>query len=272
MTEFQDQTPELNSGDRNPEANSRELITLAGMFLSFIILVIWLLNFAVNWFLVQMPISWEQKLGQALVKIYEPQSEASPQQDKLNALLNQLEAQIPAGAKEKRDYRLLYIPQEIVNAAAIPGDTVIVYQGLLDQMGSENELMMVLGHEIGHFANRDHIRNIGRTLVIRTVISTIFGDVSFLGDAAQIISSSKFSQSQEKEADEYGLELLYETYGQVAGATDFFDRMSKERGANWDFLTTHPAPAKRVQKLKDLIQERHYPTGEYTPLPEILKK
>ncbi|MEB3224996.1 MAG: M48 family metallopeptidase [Synechococcus sp.] len=263
-------TPEHQWSDRNSEASLRELLTLAGMFICAIVLLLWLLNFSVTWLITQMPVRWEQQLGQVLVKIYEPQAEPSPQQDELNALLNRLEAEIPEGAKEKRDYQLLYIPQDVVNAAALPGDTVLVYQGLLDQMESENELMMVLGHELGHFAHRDHLRNIGRTLVIRAVVSMVFGDVSWLGDAAQIVSASRFSQSQEKQADEYGLDLLYKTYGQVAGATDFFEEMSQKVGANWDFLATHPAPAKRVKHLKKLIQQRGYPIGEYTPLPDIL--
>jgi Zn-dependent protease with chaperone function len=273
MNDPQSEATESNSsGDRNAPPSARELITLGGMFLSLILLLIGLLNFATNWLILQMPVSWEQKLGQAIVKVYEPQSEASPQQDKLNALLDNLEAQIPADSTAKRDYQLLYIPQPVVNAAAIPGNTVIVYQGLLDEMESENELMMVLGHEIGHFANRDHIRSIGRTLVVRTVISSIFGDISFLADAAQIVTSAKFSQSQEIAADEYGLDLLYKNYGQVAGATDFFNRMAENRGSNWDFLASHPAPAKRVIRLKELIEEKGYPVAEYTPLDPILSE
>lgn len=263
-------TDSQSMGDRNAPPNTRELLTLGGMFLSLIVLLIWLLNFAVNWLILQMPVSWEQKLGQAIVKIYEPQSKDSPQQDQLNALLDNLEAQIPADSTAKRDYKLLYIPQPTVNAAAIPGNTVIVYQGLLDEMESENELMMVLGHELGHFANRDHLRNIGRTLVVRTVISSIFGDVSFLADAAQVVTAAKFSQSQEIAADKYGLDLLYGNYGQVAGATDFFNRMAENRGSNWDFLASHPAPAKRVILLKELIEERGYPVAEYKPLDPVL--
>ncbi|MGB2923728.1 MAG: M48 family metallopeptidase [Limnothrix sp.] len=256
--------------DRNAPPTTRELLTLGGMFLSLIVLLIWLLNFAFMWFLVKIPVSWEKKLGQAIVKVYEPQSKESPQQDKLNTLLDNLEAQIPADSEAKRDYNLLYIPQDVVNAAAIPGDTIIVYQGLLNQMESENELMMVLGHEIGHFANRDHLRNIGRTLVVRTVISSLFGDVTFFADAAQILSSAKFSQAQEKAADEYGLELLYKNYGQVIGAIDFFERLSQEKGMNWDFLNSHPAPAKRVTHLQELIEEKGYPVQEYTPMDPVL--
>ncbi|OKH17078.1 M48 family metallopeptidase [[Limnothrix rosea] IAM M-220] len=272
MSESQDPLSDQPWSDRNKPPETKELITLGGMFLCLIILLIWLLNFAVNWLIVQMPVSWEQQLGQAIVKAYEPQSLDSPQQDKLNELVNDLEAHISPDSKAYRDYQVLYIPTEVVNAGAIPGDTILVYQGLLDQMGSENELMMVLGHEIGHFANRDHLRSIGKALVIRTVISSIFGDVTFIADAAQIISSTRFSQAQEKEADQYGLDLLYKNYDQVAGATDFFARLSENAGANWDFLASHPAPAKRVTALEQLIAAKDYPIGEYTPLPEMLKE
>ena len=256
--------------DRNAPPEAKELITLAGMFLCGIIVLIWLFNLAISWAIVQMPVSWERQLGQAIVHIYEQQALESPQQDKLNELVDQLEAKISTGSTGDRDYQVLYIPSDVVNAGAIPGDTILVYQGLLDQMASENELMMVLGHEIGHFANRDHLRSIGKALVIRTVVSSLFGDVTFLADAAQIISRTRFSQAQEIEADQYGLELLFQTYGQVAGATDFFTRLSENIGANWDFLATHPAPAKRVVLLNKLIATKDYPLGEYTPLPEIL--
>ena len=206
MSESQEQDFDSQWSERNKPPEAKELITLGGMFLCLIVLLIWLFNFVVSWLIVQMPVSWERQLGQAIVQIYEPQSLESPQQDKLNELVDQLEAHIPADSKANRDYKLLYIPTDVVNAGAIPGDTILVYQGLLDQMESENELMMVLGHEIGHFANRDHLRSIGKALVIRTVVSTIFGDVTFIADAAQIVSSTRFSQSQETEADEYGIE------------------------------------------------------------------
>lgn len=257
--------------DRNPESSPKELISLIGMFLCLIIFLIWALNLVVGWLIVQMPVSWERNLGQAIVKVYETQAEQGTQQKELAKLVDQLVSNIPPDSTAQRDYQVLYIPQDIVNAAAIPGDTILIFQGLLDQMESENELMMVLGHELGHFANRDHLRGIGRSLVVRTVISSLFGDVSFLADTAQVVSNAKYSQSQEAEADQYGLDLLYKNYGQVAGATDFFNRMAKEQGLNWDFLASHPAPAKRVKKLESLIKTKNYPIGTYTTLPEILQ-
>jgi putative metalloprotease len=263
--------PEHQWSDRNPESSPKELITLVGMFLCLLVFLIWALNLVVGWLIVQMPVSWERNLGQAIVKVYETQAKSGTEQAQLDLLVNKLEAIIPAESKAKRDYQVLYIPQDIVNAAAIPGDTILIFQGLLAQMESENELMMVLGHELGHFAHRDHLRGIGRSLVIRTVVSSLFGDVTFLADAAQMVSNAKYSQSQEEEADKYGLELLYQTYGQAVGATDFFARMAEKQSLNWDFLASHPAPAKRVKKLDELIKAKNYAIGTYTPLPEALQ-
>ncbi|MEP0779976.1 M48 family metalloprotease [Microcoleus sp. ZQ-A2] len=44
---------------------------------------------------------------------------------------------------------------------ALPGDAIVIYADLVQQAKSQNELMMVLGHELGHFAHRDHWRGLG---------------------------------------------------------------------------------------------------------------
>ncbi|AOW99127.1 hypothetical protein BJP34_06390 [Moorena producens PAL-8-15-08-1] len=75
-----------------------------------------------------------------------------------------------------------------------------------------------------------------------------------------------------EQADEFGLRLLQQTYGHVAGATDFFVRMSNKQGASWDFLSSHPSPGKRVTRLQRLIKEQNYPLKERSPLPENLNQ
>jgi predicted Zn-dependent protease len=109
-----------------------------------------------------------------------------------------LEAQLPEDLSRDRDYQLLYIPDETVNALALPGDHVIIYQGLLAEAESENEIMMVLGHELGHFANRDHLRGLGRGIVVQIVASLLFGDAGSIGAASlETFARSQFSQQQE---------------------------------------------------------------------------
>lgn len=166
------------------------------------------------------------------------------------------------------------IPEDTVNALAIPGDRIIIYAGLVKQAQSENELMMVLGHELGHFAHRDHLRSLGQAVLMQIAIAYFVGDVGSIGSTAAssiaALSNAQYSQSQESQADEVGLTLLQQTYGHVAWATDFFARMSQKQALNIDFLATHPAPGKRVKELQQLIKQRNYKVDNKLPLPPTL--
>lgn len=122
----------------------------------------------------------EQQIGALVKPAYEELALPSPQQEQLNQLLGQLEAKLPPENREGRDYQVLYLPWETVNAIALTGDAIVIYQGLLTQVNSENELMMILGHELGHFAHRDHLRSLSRGLLIQAAIATILGDPSIL--------------------------------------------------------------------------------------------
>lgn len=261
--------------NRNPPPSNRQLLILLGLFIGFIVAVFWLLNLLVNGLIGMIPPSVEQKLGAVIVPVYEKQAKPSPTQDTLNQLLDRLEQELPPEQQKARDYQVLYLPESTVNAIALPGDAIVIYQGLLQQAESENELMMVLAHELGHFAHRDHLRGLGRILLVRVALAYFLGDAGALQSAAsgavEAIARSQYSQSQEREADAFGLMLLDDTYGHVAGATDFFERMSEKPGANFAFLSTHPAPKKRVEELERLIEKQGYEIGTRSPLPKTLK-
>ena len=49
----------------------------------------------------------------------------------------------------------------------------MVSTGLLEQTASENELAFVVGHEIGHFRNRDHLRGLGRGVAFGLVLAAL---------------------------------------------------------------------------------------------------
>jgi len=134
--------------------------------------------------------------------------------------------------------------------------------------------MMVLGHELGHFAHRDHLRSLGRSVLMQIAIAYFLGDTGWIhstaASAIAAISNAQYSQSQETQADEVGLTLLQKTYGHVAGATDFFARLSQKQELNLDFLATHPAPGRRVKELQESIKQRSYQVGEKSPLSPTL--
>lgn len=260
---------------KNESESNSQILVIIGLFLGAGFIAFLLFNLLVNTLISIVPPGLEQQLGAVIVPVYEKQAIASPQQKTLNQLLDRLEAKLPEKQRENNQYRLLYIPEDTVNAIAIPGNRVIIYQGLLQEVGSENELMMILGHELGHFANRDHLRSLGNVLVLRMTISYFLGDASIfksiIASTVNAISKAQYSQKQEKKADQFGLMLLDKTYSQVAGATDFFAKLSQKQKVNFDFLRSHPAPRKRVKEIKKLIKQNNYSFGSLTPLPETLK-
>lgn len=256
----------------SPPPKGRQIVTLLMIGAGLIVMVWVTLGFVFNHLIQWIPPGVERQLGRSAIATFEQLAEPSPTQDSLNQLLDRLEAELPPDLRQEREYQLLYVPEETVNALALPGDYIVIFEGLLAQATSENEVMMVLGHELGHFAHRDHLRGLGRSLVVRVVLSVLFGDGGSLAAwGLETFTQTHFSRQQETRADEFGLTLLQRTYGHVAGAMDFFDRLSQQTGVTFDLFTTHPAPRKRVQRLEQLIQQRQYEMGAITPLPPSLQ-
>jgi len=264
-----------------PPANNRQLLTLFLLFLLGLGITVAIASWIAGVIVWLLPPSVEQQLGKAIVPVFESQAQPSATQDVLNLLLDRLETHLPEDQRtwkddETRDYQVIYVPDETVNALAIPGDRVIIYKGLLAEVDSENELMMVLGHELGHFANRDHLRGLSRGLLVQLSVSAFLGDFGSLGAIASnsisSLSNAQFSQKQETQADEIGLTLLTKEFGHAAGATDFFARLeAKEKQLpNLAILASHPPSKARVRKLEALIKERDYAVEEKSALPEAI--
>lgn len=257
--------------DRPP--NNRQLLILLGLAIGLVWGVLGLLGLVLNGVVWLIPPSVEQQLGALVIPVYEKIAESSPAQDTLNQLLDRLEQSLPAAQRTGHNYQVLYVPDSTVNALALPGDCLVIYAGLVAQVKSENELMMVLGHELGHFAHRDHLRSLGQQLLFQLAIATFLGGdpgmlQSIAASGVKAVNQAQFSQEQERAADAFGLSLLQQTYGHVAGATDFFARLRDT--SLTAFLETHPAPSNRVAQLERLIKEQRYPLGARSPVPEAL--
>jgi Zn-dependent protease with chaperone function len=263
--------------DRSTPTQNRQIVLLLGFVIGLILVIITSVEVMAGVLAGMVPYSVEQQLGVLMVPAFAQMSEPSATQDALNQLVDRLETHLPAQQQE-RDYQVLYIPNATVNAMALPGDRIVIFQGLLAEVESENELAMVLGHELGHFSHRDHLRQLGRGLLLQIVWSSLFGDVSGLQAIAvsgtATLSDAHYSQAQEYRADQFGLAILQKTYGQVAGATDFFARMSQKPEAvvdSVDFLASHPGSAKRVRRLEKQIAAQGYRVGEKIPLAAELQ-
>ena len=141
---------------------------------------------------------------------------------------------------------------------------IVVTAGLLDEVESENELAFVLGHELGHYRNRDHLRALGRGLVFSLVFAVMTGrDASNIGINVADLALRSFNRRQELAADNFGLELVYTQYGHVGEAWRLFERWDDAEDSLLDvvgYTSTHPQAGDRIKDLEELARSRGWPT------------
>ncbi len=161
------------------------------------------------------------------------------------------------------EFRVEIDDSPVANAMALPGGLIIVTQGLLDQVESENELAFVLGHELGHYRNRDHLRALGRGIIMSLFFAVATGgDVAGLGLTISDLTLRGFSREQETKADEFGLALVYTHYGHVNESWRLFERWTEGDDSLFDvvtYLSTHPQPDDRVENLEKLADREGWP-------------
>ncbi|MBT8078835.1 MAG: M48 family metallopeptidase [Gammaproteobacteria bacterium] len=170
------------------------------------------------------------------------------------------------------DFRLLVADDDEPNALAVPGGVIVVTTGLLDKVGSENELAFVLAHELGHFRNRDHLRGIGRGVALAIFYAAISGGSggADIGIAVADLTLRQFSRDQEAAADRFGLELVQAEYGHVADSWRFFERLrdtEAQPGIMAAYLSTHPDTGDRIEDIRRYARDSGWSTvGRTTPL------
>lgn len=200
-----------------------------------------------------LPASWEQRVFSGwLDELGEADARTASVQD----LVDRLAAH---WGENPYDLRVAILEDEAPNAFAAPGGSILVTSGLLDAAESENELAFVLSHEVGHFRGRDHLRALGRGLVLQVAVqAAIASSAANLPALVTDLASRSFGRDQEQSADAFGLGLVQAEYGHVSGAEDFFERLPDARADLGDDLgawfATHPVTEGRIEELSNLTR------------------
>ena len=154
----------------------------------------------------------------------------------------------------------------IINAMALPGGYIYVTRGMLAHLNNEDQLATVLAHEIGHVAARHAARQawqqqIGQGLLLGgALLGQGLGlpsqDILNLGSMAAQLIFTRYSREDELEADKLGVE--YSSAGgydprEAIGLFQTLNRIQEKEGQGMpSFLSTHPDPGARIQRIKEL--------------------
>lgn len=247
----------------------REFLALAIAAVVLVLLVVWLAGLAVDWAVDKVdPETEGQLLAQISESIDWDDASNTEQKVAVEALLQPLLACVD------QPYQIQVVIKDdpVPNAFAVPGGQMWVTTGLLQSGLSENGLSFVLGHELGHFANRDHLRGLGRSLVLWVLSSSLLGGdsgISQLLSPSLLLGEAQHSQARESAADMTGLSALQCRYGHVGGAADFFENLQRQHPESlpgMHYFESHPELQARIDNLRSLAKEQNMPSGEVRAL------
>jgi len=144
--------------------------------------------------------------------------------------------------------------KEEINAMALPGGIIVMLDGLVN-VAEDDEVLAVLGHELGHVVAKHSTRQLFQSVGAGTVAGLLWGD--FSGVAASVpvvIGLLHYSREFEREADDFAVTLLKTQNLSSEPLYDFFLRMQEEeRERHSDdipvFLSSHPSTDERLKRL-----------------------
>lgn len=145
-----------------------------------------------------------------------------------------------------------------INAFCMPGGKIIFYTGILQQLKlSDDEVAMVMGHEIAH-ALREHARERMGKQAATNLGAGLLGQILGLGQLGQTVTnygaqllSLQFSREDESEADLVGMELAARAgFDPRAGVSLWQKMMGEKQGAPPQWLSTHPTGGRRIADIQ----------------------
>lgn len=178
------------------------------------------------------------------------------------------------------DIQITVVQEPVVNAFAVPGGHIVVFDSILGIMDAPEQFAALLAHEASHIQLKHSTRAIFRELTNQLFISLVFGDYGSLsGIVAQHsgqLAGLSYSRNLELEADQHGLELLKKSRLPLQGIPGLFRKMragTNENPAAPSFLSTHPALSERIEIIEKLIEKSSRPRDTApAALVEIWKK
>jgi len=155
------------------------------------------------------------------------------------------------------------IDSKELNAFCMPGGKIMVYSGFIRQLQlSNDEIAIVLGHEIAH-ALREHSREqVSQAVAAKTALSvgaSVLGLGTTSTDIANVayeaLIATRFSRVDEDEADRIGLELTARAAYDPRAGVSLWQKMlqATQGGRAPEFLSTHPTEAARIQRIESLL-------------------
>jgi predicted Zn-dependent protease len=175
------------------------------------------------------------------------------------------------------DYHFFVINNKELNAFAAPSGLIFFHTGLIESMNSENALVGVVAHEIGHVVSRHLANRMGKSAKINalTMLGVLVGIAIGAGPLSQALvsgsvaagqsASLSFSRLDEEESDRLAFKWMREQQRDPEAMVEMLREIRNinryRYGKIPQYLLTHPGPDVRMGYVQDLIlfsEEKKY--------------
>lgn len=208
-----------------------------------------------SWAAPLVPLEWEERFGDALVGDFGGRFCKGPGGQ---AALNKLAVRL---APEADPLNVRVVNIDLVNAAALPGRNIVIFEELLSQADGPDEVAGILAHEIAHVEERHVTEALLRQLGLGVIVAAFGGTT---GANIETFMAARYSRGAEREADAAAIRTLRRAGISPYPTAAFFERIAEQEGKVAEalsYVSTHPMSAERQRRFRASAEEGR----SYTP-------
>lgn len=189
------------------------------------------------------------KISDAIYNEYKDSIISHPYKMKIESMIQKMKPFMV----HKKDFSVYIVKTKVQNAMIAPGQKIFITTGFIDFIKNDEELAVVLGHELGHMEN-GHLDKI----IKRYEASQNLGPFSEIAGNIGSIIAAPFGSVDEHICDRTGLYLAYKSGFDPMIGIEFIKRLSEKENANDAlnrFFRTHPYSIDRYYCSKNYLNQ-----------------
>jgi len=227
-------------------------VLVASFFLTWLIVaqIDWISLFKIQ----KVSDKTEEKLGELFWEVFQK----SEVQNKDTFVINSIDSIVSkicsANKIDRKSIKLHIIDKDDINAFALPDGHLVVYSGLILKSENQEELSGVICHEIAHIQLKHVIQKLVKEVGLSFLISMTTSNKGpeVIKQTVEMLSSSAFDRSMEKEADIKAVDFLIKTKINPEPFANFLYKLSEKEDHGSEYFTwisTHPESKERAEYI-----------------------
>lgn len=202
--------------------------------------------------------------SRSAVKHMDAKAEATPADAEYNDRLLRLAERIDLPKLKNVDFNFKVYKSESdnLNAFATPDGSIRFHTALMDKM-SDEEVLAVLGHEIGHVVEKHSFKQMRKSLLAVAALrgaasQSAVGTEAYntgLGNLSERFLSSSFSRKDELSADKYALGVLKEADADLNAMKSAIGVLQEAYGEGGGMMSSHPSNPNRIKRLDKAVKK-----------------